>query len=225
MGRFLLIAVLLASAACKDKKSEGLPPAQEWGANTNTLPNVQQQGAANPHAGMGNNPHAGMGNNPHAGMDMGGGDPHAGMNMGSADPHAGAGAMAGMGGMAPDPNRKIDPTHRVAGVIKVHPKAKDRVPTGGVLFITVKVAGPDGAAVGPPLAVDKLTWGGTDLKFEMTEAQAMVQGTQLTGDVVVTVRYDNDGDASSKNPGDVVGTTKVKIPAENVTVLLDDILQ
>jgi hypothetical protein len=91
------------------------------------------------------------------------------------------------------------------------------------VFVIVKKAGPDGAPMGPPVAVDKLTWA-DPLPFEMTEAQAMIAGTELTGDVVVTARYDQDGDAMSKQPGDVVGSIKVKIPADKVTLTLDDVL-
>jgi hypothetical protein len=227
MSRFVVLsaAVLLAFPACKKDKSEGLPPAQEWSANTNTLPAAPQPNAGgnSPHAGMGagNNPHAGIAgapNDPHAGLDMsgaGGGatDPHAGMNM---NPHGGGAPAAG--------GAKIDPTHKVSGTIKVHPKAKDRVPAGGVIFVIVKQAGPDGAPVGMPLAVDKLTWQKDELKFEVTEANAMNPGTVMAGDVVVTVRYDNDGEARSKNPGDVVGNVRVKVPAENVTITLDEVL-
>jgi hypothetical protein len=233
MGRSLALATALvafASAGCKDKKAEGLPPAQEWSSNTNTLPAAPGAGA-NPHGG--NNPHAGMdmgggGNNPHAGMDMGGGapDPHAGVDM--SNPHGGAGGspnVAAMGLPAPDPNRKMDPNHRVTGVIKVHMKAKDRVAPGGAVFVIVKKAGPDGAPVGPPLAVDKLTWTKDELKFSMTDAQSMIAGTELSGDVVVTARYDQDSDAISKQPGDVSGSVRVKVPADNVTLTLDDVLQ
>jgi hypothetical protein len=168
----------------------------------------------------------GGGNNPHAGTDVGGApDPHAGMDM--QNPHGGGGSpdVAAMGLPAPDPNRKIDPNHRVTGVIKVHAKAKDRVKAGGALFVIVKKAGPDGAPMGPPLAVDKLTWQGADLKFSMTEAQSMIAGTELTGNVVVTVRYDQDSDAISKQPGDVTGSARVTVPSDNVSVTLDDILQ
>jgi hypothetical protein len=229
MSRFLVLAavLLLASPACKKDKPEGLPPAQQWSANANTLPAAPQPNADNnPHGGMGNNPHAGMPGapaDPHAGLDMsgaggggggGGADPHAGMNM---NPHGGASAPA-------DPNRKIDPTHRVTGTIKVHPKAKDRVPAGGVIFVIVKQAGPDGAPMGMPLAVEKLTWQKDELKFEVSEANAMAPGTVMAGDVVVTVRYDGDGEGRSKNPGDVEGRMRVKIPAENVTITLDEVL-
>jgi hypothetical protein len=54
-------------------------------------------------------------NNPHAGMDMS--NPHAGMDMGGG----GGTDVTKMGLSAPDPNRQIDPTHRVAGTIKIHP--------------------------------------------------------------------------------------------------------
>ena len=76
----------------------------------------------------------------------------------------------------------------------------------------------------PPLAVEKLTWKDGGLPFELSEANAMIAGTQLVGDVVVTARYDQDGDAISKQPGDVTGSIHVTIPAENVKLVLDTIL-
>lgn len=214
MSRFVVIAALLVSlTACEKKnKNEGLPPAQEWGS-AGAMPPVQQQGQANPHAGIAANA------NPH-----GGADPHAGIDM--SNPHGGGGGVdvEKMGLPAPDPKRAINPNNRVKGEIKIHAKAKPRVTAGGTIFVIVKKAGPDGAPFGPPLAVDKLTWQKEPLPFEMTEAQAMIAGTELTGDVVVTARYDQDGDAMSKQPGDVVGTVKVKIPADKVTLTLDDVL-
>jgi hypothetical protein len=221
MGRFSLVVVAICSlAACKEKQKQGLPPAQEWSADTTTMPNAKAP-MANPHAGMAM---GAAGANPHAGMDMGGGDPHAGMDI--QNPHGGGGPdVTQMGLPAPDPNRKIDPANHVKGVIKVHAKAKDKAAAGGAVFVIVKKAGPDGAPSGPPLAVEKLTWQKDQLPFEMTEAQAMIAGTQLTGDVVVTARYDQDGDALSKQPGDISGSIRVKIPADNVTLTLDDVLQ
>jgi hypothetical protein len=230
MGRFVVVIVALASLAACDKgkgEAKGLPPAKDWNANVGDLPPVEQQGAPDPHGG---NPHAGMdmggGDNPHAGVDMGGGDnPHAGVDMGG-NPHGASGGVdvAKLGLPAPDPNRKIDPSHVVKGMIKVHAKAASRVAAGGAIFLIVKRAGADGSPTGTPLAVDKLTWAKDGVPFEITEQQAMVAGTELTGDVVVTARYDQDGDALSKQPGDIVGTARVKIPANNVTVTLDDVI-
>ena len=58
VARVVVVVVIVAAAlvsfgtlaACKDKsKSEGLPPAQEWGANGSNMPSATP-GAANPHA-------------------------------------------------------------------------------------------------------------------------------------------------------------------------------
>lgn len=219
---------MIAAASCSKKSADGLPPATDWQAE----PAAEGSAAVPPLS-----PPPGMAgrdrDNPHAGLDMDGdpADPHAGLDMtGAADnPHAGVDMAGGsdvtkLGLAAPDPDRPIDPTHRVAGVITVDPKLKDRVKSGTAVFVIVKRAGPDGAPSGPPLAVDKLTWSGDHVAFELTEAQAMVAGTDLTGSVVVTARYDQDGDALSREPGDVTGQVGVKIPADHVKLTLDTVL-
>jgi hypothetical protein len=218
MGRFLVIAAaLIALASCKDKnKSQGLPPAPDWAASTGSMP------AAPGAAVGGNSPHAKA--NPHTQPANPHGDP-SGMPPGHPDISNAHGTdVSKLGLPPPDPNRPINPNNKVKGVIKVHPKAKDRVAAGGAVFVTVKRS-VDGAPSGPPLAVDKLTWDKGDLAFEMNESKAMTAGTELTGEVVVTARYDQDGDAISKQPGDVSGSVKVKVPADKVTLTLDDVLQ
>ncbi len=231
MTRSLLFVVVgLAFAACSDKKkTDGLPPAQDWGADPGGL--VPAPGTS-PHAAT---PH---GANPHAGIDMGGGgdpnDPHAGVDMGGdpANPHAGVDMGGGngspdvskMGLPAPDPNRPIDPTHHVKGLILAMGKAADLVKPGTAVFVIVKRADASGAPTGAPLAVEKLIWQKDGLPFELTEADAMIAGTQLVGDVVVVAHYDQDGDAISKQPGDILGQLRVTVPAENVKLFLDQIL-
>ncbi len=214
MVRFLLVAAALtALASCKDKqKTEGLPPAQEWSASTGSMP-------AAPGAAVGNNPHAKT-VNPHGDSQPDLPPDHPPID----NPHGGGTDVSKMGLQGPDPNRAINPNNRIKGVIKVHAKAKDKVAAGGAVFIIVKKS-VDGAPSGPPLAVDKLTWSKDELPFEMTEKQAMIAGTELTGEVVVSARYDQDGDALSKQPGDVAGSVRVKIPADKVTLTLDDVLQ
>lgn len=233
MRWFLALAIL--SSGCSKKSSEGLPPAQEWSADTSgamvqTGPNAipppaPPPGMGGPRAGGGGvnraDPHAGLGippvdpssdpNDPHAGLDMGGGG-------------GGGTDVTKLGLPPPDPNRKIDPTRYVKGVIKVHLKAKDRAKAGTPIFLVVKRSDAAGQPTGTPLAVEKLTWNNTDLPFELTEENAMVGGTELTGEVIVTARYDQDSDALSKEPGDIVGQVRVTLPAQNVQLWLDTIL-
>jgi hypothetical protein len=226
MGRYLAIAIALCACSSKKTKDEGLPPAQEWSADPSAIP-AGSAPTANPHAGTPDmtNPHAGLdmggADNPHAGVDMN--NPHAGVDM--TNPHGAGADVSQMGLPPPDPNRPIDPSHHVSGVLKIHPKAKDRVKPGTAVFLIVKRADDSGQPTGAPLAVDKVTWEKDGQPFELSEKQAMIAGTQLTGDVIVIAHYDQDGDAISKQPGDVMGQVKVKIPADNVNLFLDDVLQ
>ena len=199
-----LLAALAASACSKKKSSEGLPPAQEWNSDQGDVPAPEPDD----HGGMTKHPGPvdPNGPNPHAGMDMGGGGTD----------------VSKLGLPAPDPNRPIDPTHHVRGVIAVDAKAK--VPPGGVVFLVAKRPGPDGKPVDPPLAVERLTYNGGELPFELGEAQAMIAGTELVGDVVVTAHYAQNGDALSKAAGDVIGSAHVKIPADGVKIVLDQTL-
>lgn len=219
----VLVAILLA-AGCSKKSQDGLPPAQDWSGGQ--MAEAQPQpGAAktNPHGSeaSGMNPHT-MGS---SGAMPPGHPPTEGLPPGHPPMQGGGGPdVTQMGLQAPDPNRKLDPNRRIRGVLKVDAKAKANVKAGGAVFLIVKKADANGAPSGPPLAVDKVSYA-DGLKFELTEAQAMVAGTELTGDVVVTARYDQDSDAISKQPGDVTGMVRVKVPADNVQLNLDTVLQ
>jgi hypothetical protein len=242
-------ALGILAAGCSKKNQDGLPPASQWqkapgaasapaspapapGADDDVIPHFTPPPAmtareSDPHAGLDmSNP-----SNPHAGLDMNGDgvpdNPHAGLDMngdGQPDnPHAGT-DVTRLGLAAPDPDRPIDPSHRVTGTITIDAKARAKVKPGTAVFLIVKRAGPDGAPSGPPLAVDKLTWTGDGMAFELTEEQAMVAGTDLSGDVVVMARYDQDSDALTRQPGDVTGQLRVKIPADHVKLALDTVL-
>jgi hypothetical protein len=218
----------LAVGGCSKKNHDGLPPASEWQAAAAPDPGAATEPSASP-ATPRFTPPPGMGgprsNNPHAGLDMTDPtNPHAGLDMSDpSSPHGGT-DVTKLGLAAPDPDRTIDPTHRIAGTLVVDARAKGRIKPGTSVFLIVKRAGADGAPSGPPLAVDKLSWSGDSVPFELTDEQAMVAGTELSGDVVVMARYDQDSDALSKEPGDVTGQIRVKVPADNVKLSLDTVL-
>jgi hypothetical protein len=217
-----IVVVVWAGAgagACGKSKSSGLPPATEWSA-TSVAPGVAMDETA-------------ADNDPHAGLDMSGaqlpnGDPDdEGGGPTPSNPHAG---LAGGADMAqqlnlppPNPNRTIDPTHRISGVIKVAAAVAGKVGDVKPVFLAVKRPDASGNPAGAPIAVQKLTWTpGKDLTFEITEQDVMLGiNDVLSGDVVVTAHYDNDGDAMTKTSGDVLGMARVTVPADKVVVTLD----
>ncbi|HLL20809.1 MAG TPA: hypothetical protein VK427_01700 [Kofleriaceae bacterium] len=217
-----LVVATLVTLGCNKKSQEGLPPAQDWSGASGAVqaqPQPSTGAAKNPHA-MGGDMGGGAGSMPPGHPDIGG---NGGLPPGHPTTGGGGPDVTQMGLSAPDPNRKVDPSRRIRGTLKVDAKLKDKVKAGGAIFLIVKKADANGAPSGPPLAVDKVTYA-DNLAFELTEANAMVAGTELAGDVVVTARFDQDSDAISKQPGDVTGTARVKVPAENVEVKLDTVL-
>jgi hypothetical protein len=113
------------------------------------------------------------------------------------------------------------------GTVTLGAAEAGRVPPGGVIFLAVRQADPTtGQGVGMPMATDKLVAGGTwPLTFQIDESKAMIGGTGFSGDVVVMARYDQDQEARSKQPGDIVGEVRTTIPSSNLTITLDQVLQ
>jgi hypothetical protein len=123
---------------------------------------------------------------------------------------------------APDPGPPIDGPY-VRGEIRVHPKAQSRAVVNGTVFVIVKRAIADGTPGGLPVAAAKLVW--TDpLPFTLTNEHALVPNDEPWGDVIVMARYDHDSDAMTKEPGDIVGTTRAHAPADGIVVVLDEVL-
>jgi hypothetical protein len=205
-------SMLLATGSGCDKKrsSSGLAPASNWSAEQGAAPQPTAPGIATA--------------NPHGAAP--GGDPHAGVDMTGAAPGGAPGAVdvTKMGLNSPDPARAINPDHVLEGTLEVDAKFAGNLKPGTAVFLVAKAAGPDGNPAGPPLAVQKLNLAGTSMPFTLTEADAMVAGTQLMGDVVLTARYDQDSDAISKQPGDLTGMLKVKVPGKSLKLVLNTVL-
>ncbi len=209
--RMTFIAVALIGCS---RKSDGLPPSTEWRADPAGAIAPMTGGATVTMASM-STP---MGTGDHPSLPPG----HPAMD-GARAPHGTIGTdVSKLGLPAPDPARPLDPAHHVRGVIGVAPGLEGRMHEGGAVFLIVK-RDDHGKPSGPPLAVQKLSWK-AGLSFELTERQAMIAGTQLTGDVIVTARYDQDGDALTKQAGDLTGQARVKVPAEAIALALDSVL-
>jgi hypothetical protein len=232
--RVILMAILVA-AGCKQAggDAEGLPQAESWqapdpvpslvGAGSNGSPHAGTD-MNNPHAGMNmNNPHAGMDmSNPHAGMDMS--NPHAGMDM--SNPHAGMGSVGDTGMQPPDPDRPVDPSQFLDGTIVAGAKTKGLVKPGSVMFLSARPVNPTtGEVIGAPLAVDRIDVTQLPVSFHLSGANSMVAGTVFEGTVKIVARIDGDAEARTRLSGDLEGTLQATIPAKNLKLVLDTVVE
>lgn len=108
----------------------------------------------------------------------------------------------------PAPPAPLSAEDRAASVVQV-PGIEGTValaegavsPASGVLFVLVRVAGRE---TGPPLAVKQMP-GEMPTAFRITEADSMIPGTPLLGELDIIVRFDQDANAFSREPGDLEG--------------------
>ncbi|MCK6550972.1 hypothetical protein L6R52_34360, partial [Myxococcota bacterium] len=107
----------------------------------------------------------------------------------------------------------------VRGTIKLGDGA---TPQGSTLFVTVRVQGmPDR---GPPVAVRRITGASFPQDFVVGPGDVMMQGLPFDGPFDIYVRLDGDGNAMTKEPGDLVnGQPKsgVMPGATDVEIVLD----
>ena len=85
-------------------------------------------------------------------------------------------------------------------------------PANATLYLIVRVAGREGGA---PLAVQQIPSPSFPLAFVITESDAMIEGTPLIGEMSVTARVDQDGDAFTTTAGDLVGQTSPVVAGDN----------
>ncbi len=213
------LSLLLVGSACERRRSGAeMPAANDWqgslGPDDDPHAGVMTPGpsAADPHAGL---DMGGAGGDPHAGLDIGGagGDPHAGLDIGGAggDPHAAPAAP--------------DPQTAVSGAVAVAPALASTLPAGGVLFMSVRPAGADGQPAGMPMAVEVYPQASFPQAFTLSGGNQMVAGAgTMGGEVVIMARWDQDGDAGTKQPGDVTGMTRARVPATGLSIILDTVL-
>jgi hypothetical protein len=111
----------------------------------------------------------------------------------------------------------------VAGKITADAKLAKRVKSGGTIFVFVYKVDGNAIAVGTPLAATKLRWSSRGVKFHLSDEDALM-GHPLTGDVLVLARFDQDGDAISRQAGDVEGHARATVSADGVKVVLDELI-
>jgi hypothetical protein len=124
------------------------------------------------------------------------------------------------GGPTTPGNLPFDPKSAISGTIVAADKVRTHVALGDTLYLVARSAD----TPGPPLAVKRLTVGKLPMSFQLDGRDAMMAGTKMAGRVTVSARVDKDGDAMTKNPGDVTGQKTVELPADKIVLTLDTLL-
>lgn len=109
------------------------------------------------------------------------------------------------------------PSGNISGKVLASEAMADKVAAGDVIYVMAR-----NAATGTLLAVTRVEVGELPVSFTLSGGGAMHGGASLAGKVRVEARVDKDGDAMTKNPGDVVGEVNglVNVPSEDVVLTL-----
>jgi cytochrome c-type biogenesis protein CcmH len=114
------------------------------------------------------------------------------------------------------------PAGEITGTIEVASAVADKVKPGDTIYVIAR-----NAATNAAVAVVKLTAPDRfPIAFTLSGSHTMTPGSGLYGKVKLQARVDKDGDAMTKNPGDVVGEVPdlVEVPKSGVVLTLDKVL-
>ena len=110
----------------------------------------------------------------------------------------------------------------IAGQVLIAPTLADQVRPTDVLFVIVKRPG----GTPRPVAAKRIDNPKFPVPFEITNADVMVQGSELRGMVDVIARLDRDGQAGPAQPGDIEGryTKNPTLPGgRDLEIILDSV--
>lgn len=109
----------------------------------------------------------------------------------------------------------------IRGVIRLAPELEGRVPEGAILFLIART-GPSG----PPTAVVRIPGPRLPLEFSIGPDDRMIAAVPFEGPFELTARIDADGNAMSRNPGDLQGAAAGTVlpGASGVEIVIDEVL-
>jgi hypothetical protein len=104
-----------------------------------------------------------------------------------------------------------------AGTIRGQVRLDDAIasPGEGVLFVIVR-----SSSGGPPLAAVRIPAASFPQAFEVGPADAMIRGRPLAGPVMLTARFDRDGDPMTRSADDLVAELDGTVEPGGEQVLL-----
>jgi hypothetical protein len=106
----------------------------------------------------------------------------------------------------------------IAGRVEVAEELAERVPPGAVLFLIARRG-----EAGPPTAVKRVPSPRFPFDFSIGPADRMVEAVPFTGPLQITARLDADGNAGTRDPGDLEGQLAEAVDpgAEGLTIVLE----
>jgi hypothetical protein len=109
----------------------------------------------------------------------------------------------------------------IEGTLELAPDLVGRVPPGAVLYVVARTA-----QGGPPLAVVRVPNPSFPMRFSIGPDNRMNQSLPFAGELLITVRVDADGNAMTRNPGDLQGVSGTpNVPGDRgVRLLIDEVL-
>jgi cytochrome c-type biogenesis protein CcmH len=110
----------------------------------------------------------------------------------------------------------------VSGTITLAPDFEKKVPAGAILFLIAR----NGAGGGPPLAVKRIESPTFPLAFTLGPDDRMIKQMPFEGPLQLSARLDADGNAMTREPGDLSGQTpEMHQPGESgVAIVIDQVL-
>lgn len=139
---------------------------------------------------------------------------------------AGAEQDRGAGQPAPSPSGgrgavPIAGRAPIEGTVVLSEELADHVPANAVLFVIARKG-----AAGPPTAVKRVASPEFPLAFSIGPEDRMIQTIPFEGPLTVSVRIDADGNAMTREPGDLQGTlpSAVSPGARGLELVVDELL-
>ena len=109
----------------------------------------------------------------------------------------------------------------ISGTLRLGSGMEEKVRPGAVLFLIARAS-----EAGPPLAVVRIRNPKFPLDFEIGPDDRMIPSIPFAGPLRVTARVDGDGNAMTRDPGDLTGAAvgSYEPGARGVQVLIDAVL-
>ncbi len=104
------------------------------------------------------------------------------------------------GGAPAPPQARSGSGEAMRGTLRVAPALAGSVPEGAILFVIARM-GPSG----PPTAVLRVPDPTFPMSFAIGPEHLMIEQMPFQGPFAITVRVDADGNAMTRNPGDLQG--------------------